>query len=328
MAIGTQFSARLTKVTASYPNSLASDAFVPVQLFTSSFSKEKASRVEAKLYIQGLPSTRFVTVDALLWTYQIEFPILIGTSGVRTDELIFWQQWMRYWRAAKDSPASITGIPSSAVVTKASLKADVDQVAMSLQIVSNFDLGWYSEFSYADTAAYRGAYSPDLMAEIRAYGDDGSTVPTNWGWKDKYMISSINGEFSSDHEMINMSQNASSVPLAYAHIPDMLVVKGIKASGNMEIFGTRTDPLVTSSQIAGYFVVANADPLFGGDSTGGIQIWVANRDEADNLAKPVILELPTGLMVGNSRITGAAGDVIKVQKEFVALYTDYEYADT
>lgn len=347
MPIGTQFSSRLTKVAASYPNSQLLDLMAPASLYASKFTKTKSSKVESKLYVQGLPSTRFVSVDSLLWTYELELPVLIGTSGVREEELTFWQEWMRYWRDAKDSPGYMSGIPASIVVTQAGISCDLDSVTLNLQLVSNFDIPvtfdeqgnasstWHSEFSYGEVLAYEAANSSHLMAEIRPFNDPNQLVPpTDWGWKDRYMISSISASFASEYEMVNASVNHSQAKLVptipgntafvVEHVPDMLVVKGIKMDGNLEIFGTREDPLVTSSQISGLFMLDSPtpDPLFGGDVTGGIQLWVANRDEVSNQPKPLILELPTGLMVGNSQITASAGDVIKVRKDFIALLTD------
>lgn len=337
MPIGTQYSSRLAKVAASYPADPL-DLLSPTHLYVTSFDKQKASKQEAKLYVQGLPSTRFVGVDPLLWTYNISMPILVGTSGVRTEELTFWQQWVKYWRASKDSPGYMSGIPSSIVVTHAGIECTVDSASLVLGLVSNFELpsqideegntlaGWQYEFSSGDYQAYEGAYSPHLMAELRPFNDPNPLVPpTDWGWKDLYMITSLSGKFQTDYEMVNASQNPTSLNLAYAHIPDMLVVKGIKADGSIELFGARDNVLATSSQIFGYFVIDTPvpDPLLGGYPLGGIQIWVANRDEAGNVPNPILLELPSGLMVGNSQIQAQAGDVIKIKKDFINLFTDY-----
>lgn len=315
------------------------------EVVCKNFSTQAKVETNHQTLVQNWPAAQYLDVQPFVYTTTIELPILIDKDGVRTTELEFFTNWLRYMLSTFDTIEGTSYELVSLIVESATINVSEEDISLSLNFKSNFPLNWGPSNFGAGTANIRALHARkakyyDTFIKFMPY-DGGllsGIVDDNYiiGWNNKYGIANFQIQYQSEIEQIyltmhsfNQSLTIDTTTLTYPHLTDMINVKSVSYNGNIGIFGPELETLGVSTQVAGYqsFNPITQDIFTMAMNSGAMQLYVGGLDldptlitDYSNLTP--LTFLPTGTMISEATTDFNAGQTYLHKRSFYGVITN------
>jgi len=316
------------------------------EIVCKNFSSNIEVNTTNKTLVQNWPAAQYLDIKPFIYNTKIEMPILLDKNGIHTEEITFFNNWLRYMTSTFDH-IPVTGYNfSSIIVDNASVNISENDISLSLSFKSNFPLDWkpstFGTSSNTNKKLHaRKAKNYDTYVKFVNYNSAVVDDNTVLGWDNKYGISNFQVNYQSEIEEIYLtvhnlsdSMTIDNINLACPHRPDMMNVKSISCNGNISIFGPEMETMGVSTQSyqSMEFSPVNTDIFSMALNNGAIQIFIGELDltptvnsdlttvNYDNLIP--LTFIPTGIMINGASTEFAGGQIYKHNRQFTGVFTN------